>query len=399
MNIVLANALFPPNEHGGAENYVLRTTKALQKRGHEISVLTTKPFDGISSLTPNHTTYEGLDVWRFFPLNLSQRGQGTGDNLLAKAAWHVIDTANPHAPRAVGSLLDRLRPDVVHTNNLMGISTGIGRTIQRRGIRHVHTLHDYSLICPKSNLLRDFTAPDDELVVCEDPPVPCRAHAGGKRRFLGEPDVVTGPSQHVIDVHRQHGFFEDVPCQRLQLGVESTVDEPPKPPDDSALLYVGKQLRAKGLDTLFGAAAQLPDVTFHVCGAGPYETQTRRQAGQLPNLRYHGYVSDDELAQLRRESTAAVVPSIWMENSPLTIYESFAVGLPVIGSDIGGIPELVADGKRGYLFEPQDTEGLATAIEQVKDDDRTLRENALQWAKQRTVERHVDRLRADLYSK
>jgi glycosyltransferase involved in cell wall biosynthesis len=86
-----------------------------------------------------------------------------------------------------------------------------------------------------------------------------------------------------------------------------------------------------------------------------------------------------------------------MENSPLTIYESFAVGLPVIGSDIGGIPELVADGKRGYLFEPQDTEGLVTAIEQVKDDDRTLRENALQWAKQRTVERHVDRLRADLY--
>jgi glycosyltransferase involved in cell wall biosynthesis len=141
----------------------------------------------------------------------------------------------------------------------------------------------------------------------------------------------------------------------------------------------------------------LPDVTFHVCGAGPYETQTRRQAGQLPNLTYHGYVSDDELAQFRRESTAAVVPSIWMENSPITIYESFAVGLPVIGSDIGGLPELVADGKRGYLFEPQDTGGLVTAIEQVKNDDRTLRENALQWAKQRTVERHVDRLRADLY--
>jgi glycosyltransferase involved in cell wall biosynthesis len=169
MKISLINALFPPNSHGGAENYVFRTAKTLQKRGHSVSVLTTKPFRNLGSLKPERTVYEGINIWRFFPLNLSQRGQGTGDNLLAKAAWHVIDTANPHAPRAVGSLLDRLRPDVVHTNNLMGISTGIGRTIQRRGIRHVHTLHDYSLICPKSNLLRDFTAPDDELVVCEGP--------------------------------------------------------------------------------------------------------------------------------------------------------------------------------------------------------------------------------------
>lgn len=398
MNIALLNALFPPDEHGGAENYVLRTGKSLQSSGHDVSVVTTKSFDGPDSLKPERTTYDGLDVWRFFPVNLSQRGQGTGGNIFTKAAWHAIDTVNPHASRAMGSLFDRLQPDVVHTNNLMGISTGVGRAIQRRNIRHVHTLHDYSLICPKSNLLRDFTAPDDELVVCEDPPVPCRAYAGTKQKLLGKPDVVTGPSQHVIDVHHKHGFFRDVPCERLQLGVESVADEPTTPPEKPAILYVGKQLEAKGMDTLFEAAADLPDVTFHVCGTGPYENETRRQSRELPNLSYHGHVSDEKLTRLRRDSTAAVVPSIWMENSPLTIYESFAVGLPVVGSDIGGIPELVEDGTRGFLFTPEESGELVTAIRRARDSNRSLRKNALQWAGSRTLETHVERLVADLYT-
>lgn len=398
MEIVLLNALFPPDAQGGAENYVHRTAKTLQERGHRVSVVTTKPFDGRGSLRPERTTDDGLDVWRFFPLNLSHRSAGTGRNFLAKAAWHAIDTANPHAPRVVGSVLDRLDPDVVHTHNLMGISPGVGRAIQRRGIRHVHTLHDYSLICPKSNLLRDFTAPDDELVVCEDPPVPCRVHAGGKRRLLGEPDVVTGPSQHVIDVHRRHGFFEGLTCKRLQLAVESVADAPTQPPDDPAVLYVGEQLRAKGLDTLFQAARSLPDVTFHVCGTGPYRDETRRQARNLANLEYHGFVPDDELARLRADASAAVVPSIWMENSPLAIYESFAVGLPVVASDVGGIPELVADGERGYLFPPEDSEELVAAIGRIVDRKEDLGENALQWARDRTFETHVDRLCAELYA-
>jgi len=398
MDICLVNALFPPDNGGGAENYVYRTAKALKRDGYAVSILTTKPFDGIDSLTPERTIYDGLDVWRFFPANLSHRSSGTGGNILKKAAWHAIDVANPHAPRIVARLLEKLDLDVVHTNNLMGISAGVGRAIQGLDVRHVHTLHDYSLICPKSNLLRDFTAPDDELIVCQDPPVPCRAHAGSKRSLLGRPDAVTGPSQHVIDVHRSHGFFNDVTCQRLQLGVETVSDDPPSIPEDPALLYAGKQLRAKGLETLFEAAKKIPDVTFHVCGSGPYADKTARRSTELPNLHYYGHVPQEELNRLRTESTATVVPSIWMENSPLTIYESFAAGLPVVASEIGGIPELVSDGDRGYLFSPGDKESFLTAIEQVLGHRKEMRKKALDWASGRTFEAHVDRLCNELYS-
>jgi len=398
-DVCLVNALFPPDMHGGAENYVLRTAHGLQDRGYDVAVVTSKPYDGVDSLRPTRETYDGIPVWRFYPLNLSHLSDSTGDNVLEKAVWRAVDLVNVHASTVVGRVLDRLDPAVVHTNNLFGISTLVGRAVQRRDIRHVHTLHDYGLVCPKSNLLRDLTAPDDERVVCEDPPIPCRAYARQRRATLGTPDLVTAPSQHVIDVHRDHGFFRGVDTQRVRLGVDGTADDPPPVADERAVLYVGQHLESKGLETFFAAADRLQDVTFHACGTGPYADRTAEAAADRPNLEYHGFVSEEKLTDLRETAAAAIVPSIWMENSPMTIYESYAVGLPVIGSDIGGIPELIDVGETGYLFEPKDADGLAAAIRRLFDADRVaLQRNALQWARRHTMAAHVDRLLADVYA-
>jgi glycosyltransferase involved in cell wall biosynthesis len=392
MEIILANVHFKIDAGGGAENYVYRVAKQLQSRGHTVSILTTKRYQGQKSLRPELTEVDGLPVWQFYPINISHRGDGTGDNHFTKAIWHSIDSIGPFSEQIIGDLLDREDPDVVHTNNVLGMSSTIGKTIQRRSIRHIHTLHDYSLICPKSNLLRDFTAPGDERTVCENPPTPCRLLAKQKRRGLGKPNIVTGPSQHVINVHKQHGFFDDVCCEVVQLGVESVIDQPPTVPDDPAFLYVGAQKESKGLDILFSVAEQLPDIMFHICGDGPYAEVTEQRATELDNVVYNGFVPEKKLAQLRQKVTAAVVPSIWMENSPLTIYESFAAGLPVIGSDIGGIPELVADGERGYTFEPKSTVGLIEAIERMLNHGHEMRQSVVEWARTRSIETHVDQL-------
>ncbi|MFB6103425.1 MAG: glycosyltransferase [Haloplanus sp.] len=399
-DICLVNALFPPDAHGGAENYVLRTAHGLDDRGYDVAIITSTPYDGLDSLRPAEGTYEGLPVWRFYPPNLSHLSNSTGDSVVEKAAWRGIDLVNVPAARAVGTVLDRLDPAVVHTNNLLGISTLVGRGVQRRDIRHVHTLHDYGLICPKSNLLRDLTAPDDERVVCEDPPLPCRAYARQRRATLGTPDLVTAPSQHVIDIHRGHGFFEGVETRRVRLGVDDVAAEPPPASDERSVLYVGQHLEAKGLETLFAAADRLPEVRVHVCGTGPYAERTEAAAAGRENLEYHGFVSEERLANLRRTAAAAIVPSIWMENSPMTIYESYAVGLPVIGSDIGGIPELIDVGETGFLFEPKDAEGLAAAIRRLFEstDREALQRNALAWAREHTMAAHVDRLIDDVYA-
>jgi glycosyltransferase involved in cell wall biosynthesis len=398
VDICLVNALFPPDMHGGAENYVLRTAHALQDRGYDVTIITSKPYDGVDSLRPTKESYEGISVWRFYPVNISHLSDSTGDSVVEKVVWRGIDLVNVHASTTIGSLLDSLDPAVVHTNNLFGISTLVGRAVQRRDLRHIHTLHDYGLVCPKSNLLRDLTAPDDERVVCEDPPLPCRAYARQRRVTLGSPDLVTAPSQHVIDVHRDHGFFKSVDTRRVRLGVDGVASEPPSISDDRSVLYVGQHLEAKGLETLFATADQLPDVTFHLCGTGAYADRTEEAADERENLQYHGFVSSERLDELRKTAAAAIVPSIWMENSPITIYESYAAGLPVIGSDIGGVPELIEPGKTGFLFDPKDSDGLVAAIRRLFDADRmTLQRNALAWAREHTMTAHVDRLIDEVY--
>jgi len=397
-DVCLVNAQFPPDTQGGAENYVLRAAHGLDRRGYDVAIITSKPYDGVSSLRPTKETYEGLSVWRFYPPNLSHLSNSTGNNVVEKAVWRGIDLANIPAARAVGSVLDRLDPKVVHTNNLFGISTLVGRAVQRRNIRHVHTLHDYGLICPKSNLLRDLTVPDDERTVCEDPPMPCRAYAKQRQITLGTPDIVTAPSQHVIDVHRDHSFFQGVTTQRVRLGIDGVSDDPPPIADSKSVLYVGQHTEAKGLETLFAAAEQLPDVTFHVCGTGPYADRTEEAAAEQENVEYHGFVSEDRLADLRKTAAAGIVPSIWMENSPMTIYESYAVGLPMIGSNIGGIPELIDPGETGYLFEPKDSDELAEAIQRLFDGNRAaFQRHALEWADGHTMNVHVDRLLDQVY--
>ena len=401
VNTCLVASLFPPEMQGGAENYVLRVAKGLHERGHESVVITTKPYDGRSSLTPELTSYEGVPVWRFYPANVSHRANGTGSNPVSKAIWHAIDAPNPHGAAAVRKVLDRVNPDVVHTNNLMGLSTLVGRVIQNREVKHVHTLHDYSLICPKSNLLRDWTAPDDELEVCEDPPLPCRALAREKRALFGTPDVVLSPSQHVLDVHAKHGFFENTERRRLRLGIEDVAENVPDVPADPSVLYAGKIHRAKGVFDLLDAAERLPDIGFDICGKGADSDALDARAADLDNVTYHGFVSEERLAELRRTSSVGVVPSIWMENSPYTIYESFAIGLPVVGSDIGGIPELITAGETGSLFAPNDPADLAGALDSLVADRDRLREmqsNALAWAHQHRMDSHLDTLVESFYT-
>ncbi|WP_435349132.1 glycosyltransferase [Haloarchaeobius sp. HRN-SO-5] len=388
------NAVFPPDSYGGAENYVFRVASALQERGHDVCVLTTKPFDGVQSLNLQRQEQDGIAVFRFYPLNISHRSKGTGENVVTKALWHQLDTANIHARKVISKFLTRRKFDVVHTNNFMGISTLVGSAIAKSDARFVHMLHDYSLICPKSNLLRERTLPDDDIDVCKNPPVPCRMYGAAKKRSIGRPDLVVSPSHHVIDVHRQHGFFENVPTKRIQHGVTEIADSPPTGKPNRAVLYVGKHLRAKGLETIFEAAQYLSDVTFHLCGTGPYDDKSKAAAAKLENVEFHGYVSDERLHALRRNVGATIVPSIWMENSPLVVYESFAAGLPVLASSVGGLPELVTDG-RGDLFPPDDPEALAGCVQRHLNDDEKMtdrRDNALSWAANHTIEDHVDRL-------
>lgn len=396
MNVCFVSGVFLPDAAGGAENYVLEVAKRLAAEGHHPFVLTTEPYDGPASLTPRHTTYQGIDVWRFTPVNVAYKTSYERHSLPRQALWRAIDAANPHAVAMVKRVLDRTAPDVVHINELEGISTLAARAAAESDAAYVHTLHNYNLLSPGSTVRVDGVGGVDRSL--GNHPLISKGFACVQRALLGTPDAVIGPSQFVIDAHRRRGFFEGVPCRRLQHGVKRVAESPLPPPDAPTVLYVGRLTVEKGIESLLAAATALPEVAFHLCGTGPLEETVERRADTAKNLTYHGFVSEAELWSLRREATVGVVPSVWSENSPLVIYESYAAGLPVVGSAVGGIPELVVPDETGVLFEPGRPEALADALSQVLDSDvAAMRANALDWACAHTLEAHVESL-LDVYA-
>ncbi|EMA53517.1 MULTISPECIES: glycosyltransferase [Halococcus] len=392
MKICFISGVFLPQAAGGAENYVLEVAKRLKRKGHELFVIATEPYDGPASLTPHRTSYEGIDVWRFSPINVAYKTSYEGYSLPRQAVWRALDAVNPHSVAMVERLLDRTNPDVVHVNELEGISTLSSRAAARNDAAYVHTLHNYNLISPGSTV-RIGSVPGGLDRTGGNHPLVTKGYSRIQRALLGTPDTVVGPSQFVIDAHREHGFFEGVRCRCLQHGVERIAESTSPPPDDPSVLYVGRLTPEKGLNTLFAAAADLSDVQFDLCGTGPLQSAVECRAESSANLTYHGFVTEAELRSLRRNATVGVVPSVWAENSPLAIYESYATGLPVVGTDVGGIPELVVSGETGALCDPGRADALVNAIERVLDNDpAAMREAALAWAREHTLETHVDSL-------
>lgn len=394
MRVCFISGVFLPQAAGGAENYVLEVAKRLESEGHDPFVIATEPYDGPGSLIPHRTTYEGIDVWRFSPINVAYKTTYEKYSLPRQAVWRALDAVNPHSAAMVERILDRTNPDVVHVNELEGISTLASRAAARSDAAYVHSLHNYNLVSPGSTV-RIGNVPGGLDRTGGNHPLVTRGYSRVQRALMGTPDTVVGPSQFVIDAHREHGFFEGVRCRCLQHGVERVAESTSPPPDDPSVLYVGRLATEKGLDTLLDAAADLPEIQFDLCGTGPLQNAVERRAESSANVTYHGFVTEAELHALRRNATVGVVPSVWAENSPLAIYESYAAGLPVVGTAVGGIPELVVPGQTGELCDPGRPDALVDAIERViGNDPEAMREAALAWAREHTLESHIESLLA-----
>jgi glycosyltransferase involved in cell wall biosynthesis len=138
-----------------------------------------------------------------------------------------------------------------------------------------------------------------------------------------------------------------------------------------------------------------------IVGEGPIRNQLEKVAKADPRIRFTGYLSGNTLKETTRNALAVIVPSEWYENAPLSILESFAFGKPVIGSRIGGIPEMIDDGVNGLLFESGNADDLTNKLElllsnpkkRIVEMGRAAREKLEQ---QYNVELHYERL-MDIY--
>src|SRR5581483_6678645 len=194
---------------------------------------------------------------------------------------------------------------------------------------------------------------------------------------LNRIDMVIAPSPSIAVEFRKLGLdsskirvsdYGFVPLGRLQ----STRRSGPL-----RIGYVGTLVWHKGVHVLLEAARHLPAAAFELNIFGDetvfatYSAQLRAQAAGLP-VRFRGAFDRTQVSEVFSNIDVLVVPSLWLENSPLVIHEAFMAGVPVVGARMGGIADLVRHGENGLLYEATSARGLATALQQLIDSPERL---------------------------
>ncbi len=138
--------------------------------------------------------------------------------------------------------------------------------------------------------------------------------------------------------------------------------------DEGYFLFIGRLIRAKGIFTFLEAAKTLNGINFKIIGEGEEENNIITFIGtnNLKNVEFLGPKFNEEMITCLSKARALVVPSEWYDNYPLVISYAYALGKPVIASNINGIPEVIFDGETGFLFEPGNFSDLCEKINQIE---------------------------------
>lgn len=316
-----------------------------------------------------------VSPWSEYFVSEIEYGRQTG--VLRKVSQAASVIYSLEAQRNVGRLIERVRPSVAHAHNVYHhLSPAIFSTLRSAGIPVVMTVHDLKLACPSYKMLRDGK-------VCED----C---SGGRiynvLRYRCVKDSLSLSAVVLAEtmLHRMLGLYRNkvdrlVVPSRFYLEKLAEWNWPREKMvhipnfvavgdyrDDwhegNYFVFAGRLAPEKGLSTLIRAVAHSKQRLI-IAGTGPEETALRQLAAELgADVSFAGYLSGGDLHRLIGESLALVLPSEWYENAPVSILETYALGRPVIGAAIGGIPEMVKEGETGLLAASGDVEGLASAL-------------------------------------
>jgi glycosyltransferase involved in cell wall biosynthesis len=395
MHVLVVNNIYPPIMAGGAELIVSYLAEGLAGAGHRVSV--------VSTCGPEMEPYppeqrNGVEIFRYFPPNLYwsfSRNRGPG---FEKVLWHMRDAWNRQAGVKFRALLQKLRPDVLHTHVIDGMSATIWDEARRMGIPVIHTAHDYHLLCPRAFLLTQ------DWKLCNRPSMPCRVYRGWHLDTARHVDLFASPSRFLLGKHEQAGLRvgdRAVVHNGIPLPVDMAQVRSRRVPESrKRFLMLTRLTVEKGVEVVLKAIRRLPadlDIEVAIAGKGPLEDEVRRAAQLDRRITYLGYLDGDAKRAALSRAGYLLLPSLWYENAPVAIVEAAAYGLGLIGSDIGGIPEFVEPGRTGFLFPPGDVPALAALMTQVaKDADiqPSLAPHSLALAQRFAAERMVENYQA-----
>jgi glycosyltransferase involved in cell wall biosynthesis len=368
------------SSRGGSETVMFQTIKLLEEHGHSVV-----PFsmEDAGNFPSNYSSFfvrnvvmepkNGSIVTDLSPLRWPLAGRG----LYSRDAEHCLE-----------ALVRATRPDVAHLHSIYHqLSPSVLPPLRRHAVATVLTLHDYKLVCPSSIMFANGK-------VCER----CKGHQYHNAVIQGcvhdsrwksvfcatesalhdtfglyrkNIDVYISPSRFLKEKMTEFGMDGD---RIVHVPNPITVaDYEPGEASGDYFIFSGRLETVKGVETLLQALSGSEIASkfeLRIAGEGRRRKDLERYCRQqgLTNVRFLGWLSQEELADLHRGALFAVVPSIWYEVFSLAVLEAQAYGKAVIGANIGAIPELIDEGRTGLLFEPGNAADLRSRIEHLLTD-------------------------------
>jgi glycosyltransferase involved in cell wall biosynthesis len=363
LKILTVVSTYAPHEIGGAEVSAQNTLRWLRDQGHVVAALTTAQ-KGESELFGEMV--DGIRVWRMRWPRCHTHLEHSKARSIQKFIWHAQDHFDPRNRGLVSRVLDEFKPDVALVRVISGIGYNAYYEFAKRDIPTVCFLHDLNLVCARSDMFRNGAH-------CARRCGSCKIVSRIRFAAVGSIPRVSfcSPSQANLDLAALH-----IPLHKFRSA--SILNANRYPPalaqqqsvDRLRFLYVGRLHSTKGVDVLLEAARLLADeheFTLTVVGGGPQEAELRIRFGSQAWCRFAGQVSQEEVANFIASSDVLCIPSVWTENSPGVVIHALSKGVPVIGSDIGGIPEYVRHGENGLLVRPKDVDAWCAALASVLD--------------------------------
>ena len=296
--------------------------------------------------------------------------------------------------KEIKKLIDENDIDVVHVHNTLPlISPSIYYAARVKKVPVVQTIHNFRLLCPGATFTRDG-------YICEE----CVSKGLGqslKYRCYRNSLFQTFIMYTMLKFHRIVGTYDKINYIALTEFNKSKISSLVK--DDSKIyvksnfvakrekserilddyfVYIGRLDDIKGINFLVEAWKEIDkNIDLYVIGTGPEEENVKRfiKENNVENIKLLGFMKREDAFEIIKKSRSIIVPSKWYEGFPMTIAESFSLGVPVIGSKIGNIESIIFDKTDGRLFEMNNKESLKGVIENVfynKEENKLLGENS-----------------------
>ena len=364
MKILFINTLYFPDIGGGAEIIFQDLVEGIASKGHEVLVLTTKK----PTLIDKVEVVNGINIIRIGLFNIYWHYKRKNYPSFIRAIWHLLDVFNPVMLIKVLFYVYKFNPNIINIHNIQGFSSSLWLIEKIFNIPIVQVVHDQNSICPNVNMLFNGR-------ICKNRCLKCSVFRFPHRYLSKNITCLVGVSNFIIGQHIKFDLFKNsnkfLIYNSRKINIVRKFNLPSK---KIKFGYIGSLVPAKGLDYLLNSFYGLESDKYSLIIAGEGDSAYTDHLNQKINkLKINAkLVGFSDQSDFFRNIDVLIVPSIWNDTFPTVIIESLSSGVPVIGSNRGGIPEAITTNVNGIIFDPDDEFALHKIILKLFNSDEFL---------------------------